>query len=266
MPVSLFPDWSAPRIFPAIDLRGGRCVRLIRGARDAEIHYGDDPVAMARRWTAASGECLHVIDLGGAFSEADSRAAILAIAAAVDVPVQAGGGIRDAATLAQLLDGGVARVLLGTRAFRDPEFLRQAVERYGPRRILLSMDSDGERIKLAGWEVESSLSIEDGLELAARAGVERLLVTATDRDGTLGGPKLELLERVLRGSSARVVAAGGIGTLGHIEQVLALRHPRLEGVVVGRALYEGTVDLAAAVRLTQSNSMETTHARRNERP
>ena len=128
MPATSFPDWSSPRIFPAIDLRGGRCVRLIRGARDAEIHYGDDPVAMARRWTAEGGECLHVIDLGGAFGEADSRAAILAIASAVDVPVQAGGGLRDAVTVARLLDGGVARVILGTRAFQDPDFLLRAVE------------------------------------------------------------------------------------------------------------------------------------------
>ncbi len=251
MSVSLFPDWQSPQIFPAIDLRGGRCVRLIRGARDAEIHYDDDPLRVAKRWETEGAPCLHVIDLGGAFGEPHSRSAIIEIAKSVRVPVQAGGGLRDDATVAELLDGGVARVILGTRAFRDPEFLARMVQRFGDRRILVSMDCDGERVKVAGWEEESLLSIDQGLRLVAGAGIRRLLVTATDRDGTLSGPRLDLLRRVLGSSEARVVAAGGIGNLEHIESVLSLAHERLEGVVVGRALYEGTVDLREAVNLTR---------------
>ncbi|MBI4606712.1 MAG: phosphoribosyl-AMP cyclohydrolase [Planctomycetes bacterium] len=251
MTARLFPEWPSPRVFPAIDLRGGHCVRLVRGARDAEIRYGDDPVEAARRWAAEGAECLHVIDLGGAFGEPHSRGAILAIARVVDLPVQAGGGVRDEATLAELLEGGVARAILGTRAFRDPEFLERAVLRHGAPRIVLALDTDGERIKVSGWEESSSLGIEAGLELAARSGVEHLLVTATDRDGTLEGPRLELLERVLASARAKVVAAGGIGTLEHVRQVLALASSRLEGVVVGRALYEGTVSLPEAVALAR---------------
>ena len=248
-----FPDFESPRIFPAIDLRAGRCVRLIRGARDAEIHYDDDPVQVAKRWENAGAECLHVIDLGGAFGEAHSRQVILDIASSVEVPVQSGGGIRDEETLAGLLEGGVARVILGTRAFRDPDFLRRSVETYGPRRVMVSLDCDGDRVKVAGWEEESPLGIGQGLELVAEAGVSRLLVTATDRDGTLSGPRLDLLGRVLEDAAARVVAAGGIGNLEHVKSVLALEHPRLEGVVVGRALYEGGVDLNEAVRLTRKD-------------
>jgi len=248
-----FPDFESPRIFPAIDLRGGRCVRLIRGVRDAEIHYDDDPVRVARQWVDASAECLHVIDLGGAFGEAHSREIILEIARSVEVPVQSGGGIRDEETLRSLLEGGVARVILGTRAFRDPDFLQRSVETYGPERVMVSLDCDGDRVKVAGWEEESPLGIDRGLELVAGAGVSRLLVTATDRDGTLSGPRLDLLGRVLKDAEARVVAAGGIGNLEHVKSVLALDHPRLEGVVVGRALYEGSVDLKEAVRLTRKD-------------
>lgn len=250
MKVRLFPDWQSPRIFPAIDLRGGRCVRLVKGARDAEIHYDDDPLRVALRWELEGAPCLHIIDLGGAFGEAHSRQTIVEIARRVAIPVQSGGGIRDEATLAELLDGGVARVLLGTRAFKDPAFLASAVRKYGPERILVSLDCAENRVKVAGWEEDSPLSIEAGLQLVEKAGVNRLLVTATDRDGTLAGPRLELLRRVLDGSSARVVAAGGIGDLQHVRSVLELRHPRLEGVVVGRALYEGTVDLKKAIELT----------------
>ena len=248
-----FPEFETPRIFPAIDLRARRCVRLIRGARDAEIHYDDDPVAVARRWEKAGAECLHVIDLGGAFGETHSRQVILDIAGRVAVPVQSGGGIRDEETLAGLLEGGVARVILGTRAFSDPEFLQRSVEKYGPGRIMVSLDCDGDRIKVAGWEEDSPLEIDRGLDLVARAGVGRLLVTATDRDGTLSGPRVDLLERVLEASEARVVAAGGIGNLEHVKSVLALDHPRLEGVVVGRALYEGSVDLKEALKLTRKD-------------
>ena len=249
-PVPVGFVFRTPQVFPAIDVRDGRCVRLIRGARDAEIHYDDDPMAVAQRWKDAGARCLHVIDLGAAFSEAHSRRAILAITAATGLPVQAGGGLREEESITELLDGGVARVILGTRALGDPAFLARVVERWGARRIVVSLDCDGERVKVAGWEKDSALGIEAALGAVAAAGVERLLVTATDRDGTLGGPRLELFQRVLAATEGRVVAAGGIGSLADVRDVLSLQHPRLEGVVVGRALYEGAVRLDEAVALT----------------
>lgn len=246
-----FPDFQYTRIFPAIDLRGGRCVRLIRGRRDAEIHYSDDPVAVAKRWEDEGAECLHVIDLGAAFGEDDSADVVLEIVRQVGVPVQTGGGIRDAERIARFLDGGVARVMLGTRAFRDPGFLADRVEEHGAARILVSLDCEGDRVKVAGWEEDSPLDVTHGLDLARGAGVVHLLVTATDRDGTLGGARVDLCERVLTEGSFRVVAAGGVGKIEHIRELLELRSEALEGVVVGRALYEGSVDLVAAVSLAR---------------
>jgi phosphoribosylformimino-5-aminoimidazole carboxamide ribotide isomerase len=245
-----FEAFTSTQIFPAIDLRGGRCVRLIRGARDAEIHYDDDPLAVARRWCAAGARCLHVIDLGAAFGEADSRAVILAIAREVDVPVQAGGGLRDEAALKQLLDGGVARVLLGTRALADRSFLESAIQAWGSERIVLCMDCDGERVKVSGWEEDSAFDIPAALTYAEECGANRFLVTATDRDGTLSGPRLDLTRRILDAGVGKVAAAGGVGRLEDVRALIDLAHPALEGVVVGRALYEGAVSVEDAVALT----------------
>jgi phosphoribosylformimino-5-aminoimidazole carboxamide ribotide isomerase len=249
----VFPD--PPAIYPAIDLRGGRVVRLVRGAADAEIGYGDDPGASARRWVAAGAACLHVIDLGAALGEPDSTAAVLAVARGVDVPVQVGGGIRDRERVEELLAGGAGRVILGTRALREPAFLRQMVAAHGAERVVLAMDVAGGRVRVAGWTEESSLDLEGGMELAERSGVRHVLVTAIDRDGTLSGPDLELAGETLRLALARgllVVAAGGIGALDDVRALLDLGSPALEGVVAGRALYEGTVDLGEAVKLAAS--------------
>jgi phosphoribosylformimino-5-aminoimidazole carboxamide ribotide isomerase len=250
-----FPDLDQPWIFPAIDLRGGRCVRLVRGARDAEIHYDDDAVRVARRWCAAGARCLHVIDLGSAFGEADSMSSVLEIASAVPVPIQMGGGIRDADKLAKILDGGVARVILGTKAFRDPPFLEDAVRRFSPARIMVSMDLEGDTLKIGGWEESSALGLEEAVRRVEGAGVSRLLVTATDRDGTLSGPRVDLIRSALEASRSRIVAAGGIGSLEHVRSVLEIRHPRLDGVVVGRALYEGKVDLAEALKCAATRGL-----------
>jgi len=240
-----------PCIFPAVDLRGGRCVRLLRGARGAETAYGDDPVAAARRWVEKGAEWIHAIDLGGAFGEPDNLAAVLAIARAVKAPVQAGGGLRDAERVARLLDGGIARVILGTRALVDPGFLDEALKRHGASRIVLALDVAQGRVKLKGWEIESGMDLAAGLGYAAAHGVERLLVTAIDQDGTLEGPSLSVVRQALDRGQGAVLAAGGIGSLDDIRALFDLRDPRLDGVVVGRALYEGAVKLDEAVRLSK---------------
>ena len=247
--MSLFPDFEYSRIFPAIDLRGGRFVRLVQGRRDAEIHYGDDPVAVAQNWVEQGAECLHVIDLGSAFGEEDSAEVILEIASRVDVPVQTGGGIRDAEAVSRFLDGGVARVLLGTRAFRDPEFLAAEVERYGESRVVACLDTRDGQVQVAGWEEDSGLDLAGGIDLVRGAGVRRLLVTATDRDGTLSGPRVELIERVLEEGDMRVIAAGGIGSLEDVDSLLSLSHSLLEGVVVGRGRGEGQGSCALRSRI-----------------
>ncbi|MEM7231156.1 MAG: HisA/HisF-related TIM barrel protein, partial [Planctomycetota bacterium] len=150
-----FPIDQPARIFPAIDLRGGRCVRLIQGQRNEEIHYDDDPVAVARRWRDEGATCLHVIDLGAAFGEDSSSTVVLEICREIDLPVQTGGGIRDEAKVEELLSGGVARVILGTRAFKDPDFLARMIDTHGPERVIVGLDCDGDRVKVAGWEEAS---------------------------------------------------------------------------------------------------------------
>ena len=207
---------------------------------------------MARGFQAAGAECLHVIDLGAAFGEPDSTSHVLEIASTVDLPLQTGGGIRDEERVARLLDGGVARVILGTRALREPSFLANVVSRYGKERVVVALDCEGRRLKLSGREEESALDIDGGVELARSCGADRLLVTATDRDGTLSGPRLDLYRGLLTADGLRVIAAGGIGELNHVRALLNLHHPALEGIVVGRALYEGTVELGAAIALARS--------------
>ena len=162
---------------------------------------------------AEGAECLHVIDLGAAFGEGDSREAILAIARNARVPVQAGGGLRDEDGVALLLAGGIARVILGTRALRDPEFLARSIDRHGRERVMVAIDCLGDEVRVAGWE-EGGFPIERALARVAEAGADRLLVTATDRDGTLAGPRIELVRRVLDASVARVVATSAcdVGT------------------------------------------------------
>ncbi len=228
-------------------------VRLVRGASDAQINYDDEPLVAARRWVDSGAQYLHVIDLGSAFGERDSTDVILDIAASLDVPLQVGGGLRDHERVRRLLGGGVRRVIVGTRALRDPAFLRDLVDEFGAARIVLAMDVADGRVKISGWTEESSFDLSAGMDYAVGAGVEKLLVTAIDRDGTLDGPNLELVTATLRLADAEdvdVVVAGGIGTLDHIRTVIALGHRSLEGVVVGRALYEGTVDLRQALELT----------------
>jgi phosphoribosylformimino-5-aminoimidazole carboxamide ribotide isomerase len=229
-------------------------VRLIRGRGEDEIDYGGAPAAAARQWAAKGAECLHVIDLGSALGEGDSVDAILEIAAAAALPIQVGGGIRDEARIERLLAGGVTRVILGTRALEDAEFLRRALARHGPERIVLALDLKDGRVKVSGWTADSSLDLAGGIAYAAEAGARQLLVTAIDRDGTLGGANLELVRSTLALAASRrllVAAAGGIGALEDIRAVLELRSPALEGVVVGRALYEGKVALESAIELAR---------------
>ena len=245
------PAW--PAIFPAIDIRGGKVVRLEKGRLEAETVYGDDPVAWARRWHQEGAEWIHTVDLGGAIEGSDSMETVLAIARAVPIPVQAGGGIRDGDRIARLLDGGVRRVMLGTKAFTDPRFLEEAVIRHGPDRIVLAMDVQDGKVKVRGWLAESGLDLEGGLALARKAGVRHILLTAIDRDGTLRGPDMDMIRTALAGSPGGVIAAGGIGTLDHIRALLDLGHPCLEGVVVGKALYERTVALPRAAALSKEH-------------
>ena len=238
-------------IYPAIDLRDGRCVRLTQGDYDRETVYGDDPVAQARAFAAAGARWIHVVDLDAARTGvAHNRSLVAAVADAAGVPVQAGGGVRDDAAADALLDVGVRRVVVGTAALDDPAWVRRLAARH-PGRVAVGLDARGRDVAVHGW-VEGS-----GRDLVAvardfdDAGVAALVVTEIGRDGTLDGPDLDQLSTVLDATHLDVVASGGVGTLDDVRALAALEvgGRRLSGVIVGTALYEGRLALADAVEV-----------------
>lgn len=239
-------------LYPAIDVRDGRCVRLYQGDYGRETVYGDDPVAQARAFAAAGARWIHVVDLDAARTgDPRNRDVVAAVAAAVDVPVQAGGGVRDDAAADALLSAGVARVVVGTAALERPDWVRALATRH-PGRVAVGLDARGRDVAVRGW-VEGS---GHDLLVAARrfddAGVAALVVTEIGRDGTLAGPALDQLGEVLAATRLDVVASGGVGSLDDLRALAGLDAGgrRLAGAIVGRALYEGAFDLADALEVT----------------
>jgi phosphoribosylformimino-5-aminoimidazole carboxamide ribotide isomerase len=238
-------------LYPAIDLRAGRCVRLWQGDYGKETVYGDDPVAQARSFAEAGAAWIHVVDLDAARTgEPTNRALVAAIAEAVDVPVQSGGGVRTEDAAAALIDAGVARVVIGTAALEDPELVRRLAARFP---VAVGLDARGDDLAVRGWTEGSGRSPSAVAVSFADAGVAALVVTEIARDGTLGGPDLQGLAAILDATEIDVVASGGVGTVDHLRALAALEVDgrRLSGAILGRALYEGTVELGeglAAVR------------------
>lgn len=235
-------------LYPAIDLKDGKCVRLLRGEMDRATVFGDDPAAQARAFTAAGCAWLHVVDLDGAVTGRPvNDGAVAAVLEAVDVPVQLGGGIRDRATLERWLELGVRRVVLGTAAARDPDLVRAAARAH-PDRIAVAIDARGGRVAVEGWAETTALTAS---ELASRfedAGVAAIVYTDIDRDGAMEGPNVGAIAALARATRIPVIASGGIAS---IDDVRALKNcgTPLDGVIAGRAIYERRLDLPAAVRL-----------------
>jgi phosphoribosylformimino-5-aminoimidazole carboxamide ribotide isomerase len=240
-------------LFPAIDLLDGRAVRLYQGDYDRETVYNDDPVAQALEFAAAGARWIHVVDLDAARTGTPrNRDVIAAIAAAVDVPIQTGGGVRDEAAADALFDAGVARVVLGTAALENPELVAALASRCP---VAVGLDARGREVAVRGWEQGSGRDLLDVAHGFADVGVEALIVTEIGRDGTLGGPDLDGLGEVLDATELPVIASGGVGTLDDLRALDALRSAgrRLSGVIVGRALYEGAFSLADALGTVSAN-------------
>lgn len=234
-------------LYPAIDIRGGQAVRLLQGDYERETTYDADPVDAARRWADEGAEFLHVVDLDGAKAgEPRNLDAVRRIAAAVECPIQVGGGLRDAGSVAAVLDTGAARVVIGTAALRDPEFLDRALEAHGEA-VVVSVDTRGGKVSLSGWtetsDVEAPAAVAD---LSAR-GVRRFLCTAIEVDGTMEGPAIDQLNEIAAATSAQVIASGGVGDIPHLEQLARGSAPNLEGAIVGRALYERKFTVAEGI-------------------
>jgi phosphoribosylformimino-5-aminoimidazole carboxamide ribotide isomerase len=239
-------------IFPAIDLRGGRCVRLERGCPERELVFSDDPVAVARRWAEEGAEWLHVIDLDAALGIPSRNLEVLKrIIEAVPVQVQFGGGLRDMRSIKKVLGLGAARVILGTSAVENPSLVREAIEKFGAERVLVSIDAKGGRVAVRGWQEVSSLR---ALDLALRMrglGLKRAVYTDVARDGMLAGVNAQAVAEMARRSGLLVIASGGVSSLDDIRLLKEVEHCGIEGVIVGRALYSGALSLSEAMAIAQ---------------
>ena len=243
-------------IFPAIDLRRGRCVRLKQGDPHAETVFSDDPAAMARHWAEQGAAWLHVVNLDGAFDDARSEASDLPInlqrlrqiRAAVDLPIQFGGGVRTLADIALALELGATRVVLGTVAVQNPDRVHQALARFGPERIVVGIDARDGRVATHGWLATSDVRAADLARAMADAGVQRTVYTDISRDGMLTGVNVTASVDLARASGLRVIASGGVGSLADIRALAAHETDGIEGVIVGQALYTGQFTLPEALR------------------
>jgi phosphoribosylformimino-5-aminoimidazole carboxamide ribotide isomerase len=233
-------------LYPAIDLRGGFAVRLERGDPARETRYDADPVARARTFVAQGARALHVVDLDGAFGTGENQTALRAICGAADVPVQTGGGIRSAADVEARLAAGASTVVIGTLLVEQPDDARAIVERWGDR-IVAGIDARGDRVATRGWLAESATSRDELVRTVAGWGVARVVYTEIARDGMGAGYDVDALAHVAALSSMRITASGGARTLAHLRALRDATPANVDAAIVGRALYEGTLDLGEAL-------------------
>ena len=235
-------------LYPAIDIRGGKAVRLLQGDYERETTYDTDPVDAAKRWAEEEAEFLHVVDLDGAKAgEPRNLEAVGRIAAAVECPIQVGGGLRDAESVAAVLSGGAERVVIGTAALQDPEFLEAMLEAHGDR-VVVSVDARNGKVALHGWTEAGDEGVVETVAALGERGVCRFLCTAIEVDGTMEGPALGELTRIATATEAQVIASGGVGNLSDLEAIADLAAPNIEGAIVGRALYERRFTVAQAIQ------------------
>ena len=229
-------------VIPAIDLRGGRCVRLRNGDPEQQTTYDAEPVDVARVFEQRGAETIHVVDLDAAFGTGDNQGTITDICDAVEIPVQVGGGLRSVVNLMQAQIAGASRVVLGTAAVQDPDFVRSAVNRYR-QRVIVAVDVRGDRVMVDGWHTDAG-ALAEVIPSLERANAPRFLVTSIGVDGTMEGPDLDLYDRLRQITMRPVQASGGVRTSEDLDALAALG---VEAAIVGRALYEGSISLEEAL-------------------
>lgn len=235
-------------IFPAIDILGGKCVRLTEGRYDRETVFAASPVDMARRWEREGAEYLHVVDLDGARAGQPVNLAIVKeIARTVAIPVQLGGGIRTLAAIAEILGAGVSRVILGSAAVKQPELVEEACRRFGGR-IAVGIDARDGQVAVEGWEASGGIGAEELAVKMAAAGAARIIYTDIARDGMLSGVNIAATRSLARKAGVPVIASGGVRGLDDLVALKAAEADGVEGVIIGKAIYTGAVELPAALR------------------
>ncbi len=232
------------KIYPAIDIKDGKCVRLLRGSFDDVTVYGDNPAEMAKKWESLGGEYIHVVDLDGALKGHGVNAeAIKEICNAVSVPVQTGGGIRTMEDIEAKLKCGISRVIIGTKAVSDAEFVKKAVEKYGDK-IVIGIDAKDGKVAIEGWEKTSEFDAVDFAKKMEEIGVKTIIYTDIATDGTLMGPNVGAMAEMVVNTNMDIIASGGIGSIEHIKSLVPTG---VEGVITGRALYTGNISLSEAI-------------------
>lgn len=238
-------------VIPAIDLKEGKCVRLEQGLMEKDTVFNDDPGAQARAWQDQGAELLHIVDLDGAFAgQPKNRAAIEAIIKAITIPAQLGGGIRDIATIEAYLSLGLERVIIGTAAQRNPELVREACAKY-PGRIVVGIDAKNGMVAVQGWAEVTNIT---AVELARKfedCGVAAIIYTDISRDGMLQGPNLEATRALAEAVSIPIIASGGVSSLKDIQNLMDIESSGISGVITGKAVYTGAIQLAEAIALTK---------------
>jgi len=233
-------------IYPAVDIKDGKCVRLLQGRFSDVTVYSDNPLDMAKKWEEAGAEYLHVVDLDGARTGKSKNSDIITeIAAAVKMPVQLGGGIRSMETIEDYLSKGIQRVILGTSAVKDPEFVKIALEKYGER-VVIGIDAKDGMVAIEGWEKTSDFTAVDFARKMVELGARTIIYTDIAQDGTLNGPNLKSMKEMIDSVEAEIIASGGVGSLQDIKN---LKEINAQGVIVGKALYTGAVDLKEAIKI-----------------
>ncbi len=238
-------------IFPAIDLRAGKAVRLLQGDPEKETIFSDDPVAVARSWQEMGARFLHLVDLDGAFSGRPQNLDIIRrIVEALEIPVQLGGGIRDIDTIDQVLELGVSRVILGTTAVSSPKLVEEAAKRFGER-VVVGIDGNNGLVAIEGWENTVEKTVLELAREMREVGISRIVFTDTRRDGMMQGPNIESTREMALGSGLKVIASGGVSSLEDIRALKELEGSGVEGVITGKALYTGALDLREALAIAE---------------
>src|SRR5512135_777798 len=240
-------------IIPAIDLKEGKCVRLEQGLMDKATVYSDDPATTARHWEAQGAEVLHVVDLNGAFAGAPKNLdAIKAIRAAIKIPIEVGGGIRDIATIGSLVSIGIDRIILGTAAIENPAFVQEACAKF-PGRIIVGIDAKEGMVAIKGWAEVTKVQAVDLAKKMQDYGVIAIIYTDIKRDGMLTGPNIEATKALAESLRIPVIASGGVHTMKDIENLLTVRYSGVSGVITGKAIYSGSLNLREAIIFVRMN-------------